>query len=283
MKGIKQRINNVSSTRQIIRAMDMVAGTKLHKARARLDGIRPLYHEMQERIAALSHCEEAASHLFAARRPIKHTAYVVITSNKGLCGGYNNNVSELALAHMEQAGGEKVIAVGAKGAEYFRRAHKNILYRITDIPEVQVYETAARLGELAASLYLSGEADEVYVAYTHFESTLSHQPRLERVLPLPVGTGGALRRAKMKYEPDVHTFIDHITPMYLHTCFFAASSEALACEYAARMVAMDSAGKNATEVLDDLRRMYNRKRQAAITQELSEIVGGANILDQGGI
>lgn len=278
-KEIKQRISNVSTTRQIIRAMDMVASTKLNKARARLDGIRPLYGQMQRRIAELSHCEEAQTHAFAAPRKIKNSCYVVLTSNKGLCGGYNTGVSEAALMHMEQGRHEKIIAVGAKGLEFFRRRHKDILYRITDIPEVQVYETAGRLGELASSLYISGEVDELYVAYTHFESTLSHLPRVERLLPLPIDSNGAPARDRMRYEPDVHTFIDHLLPLYLHTYFFAASAEAMACEHAARMFNMDSAGKNATEMIDELKRMYNRKRQSAITQELSEIVGGANILE----
>lgn len=278
MKDIKHRIANVGSTRQIIRAMDMVAGTKLHKARQRLDGIRPLYGEMQHQMALLGHCEGALEHPLAApRRVVKNTAYVVLTSNRGLCGSYNTNVAQKALEHMEGRN-ETVIAVGAKGYEYFRRFHKSVLYRITDIPEVQVYETAGRLGELAASLYRTGAADEVWVAYTYFETTLSHQPRLERLLPLPITLSGAACGEKMRFEPDVRTYIDHLVPLYLHTAFFAASAEALTCEYAARMVNMDAAGKNATEVIDNLRLMYNRKRQAAITQELSEIVGGANIL-----
>lgn len=277
IKDIKQRISNVSTTQQIIRAMDMVASTKLHKARARLYGIRPLYGEMQRRIEDLSRCEEAVTHAFAAPRKVKSTAYIVITSNKGLCGGYNTDVAQAALSHMEQGKNEKIVAVGAKGWEYFRRFQKNILYRITDIPEAQIYQTAGRLGELASSLYLSGEADEVYVVYAYFESTLSHLPQVERVLPLPIDRGGAAGGRRMKYEPDAHTFIDHFVPLYLHTCFFAASAEATACEYAARMLNMDSAGKNASEAIDKLKRMYNRKRQTAITQELSEIVGGANI------
>ncbi len=279
MKGIQQRISNVSTTRQIIRAMDMVASTKLHKARARLDGIRPLYGEVRQKAAELARCEEAADHVFAAPRTVKSTAYIVLTSNKGLCGSYNLRVVEKALEHMGRGGHEKIIAVGGKGYEAFRRLHKNILYRIPDTHEAQIYETAGRLGELAASLYRSGEADEVYVAYTYFESTLSHQPRLERLLPLPMGTDGTGAGGGMRYEPDAHAFIDHFIPLYLHTCLFAAASEAAACEHAARMINMDSAGKNATEVIDDLGRMYNRKRQAAITQELSEIVGGANILE----
>lgn len=287
MKDIKQRISNVRTTRQIIRAMDMVAATRLQKARTRLEGIRPLQAEMRRHIAALGHSAEAAAHAFAVRREPRITAYVIITSNKGLCGSYNTAVCETALEHMQQGRNERLIIVGAKGGEYFQRHHKHVRYRITDIPDTRIYETAGRLGDRLAPFYLSGEVDEVYVAYTHFESTLSHVPRLERVLPLPIGLDGVAQEEDarqgphwetMKYEPDVHTFIDHIVPLYLHTYFFAALSESVACEHAARMINMDAAGKNATEVIDDLKRMYNRKRQAAITQELNEIVGGANIL-----
>ncbi|MGF7145192.1 F-type H+-transporting ATPase subunit gamma [Anaerotaenia torta] len=279
MKDIKQRISNVGTTRQIIRAMDMVAATKLHKARLRLDGIRPLYNEMQQKVAELKHLEEACDHVFVTPRKVKKTVYVVITSNKGLCGSYNNNVAECALKHMNQSRDERIIVVGAKGLEFFRRHGKHILHRITDIHDMEIYEASGRMANLICSLYLSHEADEVYLAYTHFESTLSHLPLLQRVLPLPIETDRAPAGDKMIYEPDVCTFIDHLVPLYMHTCFFAAAAESVACEYAARMINMDAAGKNATEVIDNLKRMYNRKRQAAITQELNEIIGGANILE----
>lgn len=277
MKTVKNRISNVSSTRHIIRAMDMVAATKLNKARTRLNGIRPLYGEMQRTVARLSNIEGAEGHVFLTERQIKNTVYVVITSNKGLCGGYNVNVAEHAFKHMDKNGGAKLIVIGAKGAEYFKRLNMPIIHRITDIHDMEIYEAAKRVAKLITSIYLSGEADEVYLVYTHFESTLSHLPQLQKLLPLQLDAGKLPEQSKMKYEPDLSTFIDSLVPFYLQTCFFAASAESLTCEYAARMLNMDSAGKNAEEVIEQLKTLYNRKRQAAITQELNEIISGANI------
>jgi F-type H+-transporting ATPase subunit gamma len=202
---------------------------------------------------------------------------VVITSDKGLCGSYNKNVSEAALRHMSGKN-EKILVVGAKGSEFFRRRDKNVIRRITDISEAQIYEGTGRMADRIHHMYLSGEIDEVYVAYTKFETTLKYVPRVEKVLPLTGGEGRAIRRGGMKYEPDANTFLNELIPLYLHMYFFAAHSESLACEHAARMVNMESADRNATEIIDDLTLMYNRRRQAAITQEINEIVSGANIL-----
>lgn len=278
MKDIKQRMANVRTTQQIVKAMDMVSAAKLQKARQRLDGIRPLYQEVRNVIDELKNHEEARDHVFVMQREVKSTAYVIITSDMGLCGSYNTKVSEEALAHMNAGKNEKILAIGAKGSEYFRRRSKNVVRRITDVSEAQIYQGTERMSRLLASLYVSGEIDEVFVAYTHFESTLSHVPRVEKVLPIYDELREAPKGSRMKYEPDVSSFLDHTVPLYLHMYFFAAASESVACEHAARMVNMESAGKNAKEIIDDLNRMYNNKRQAAITQELNEIISGASVL-----
>lgn len=278
MKDIKQRMANVSQTLQIIKAMDMVSGAKLRKAKPRLDGVRALHKELSKVMHELRSCEELREHAFVKQREVKNSAYVIITSDRGLCGSYNTNISEKALSHMDAGKNEKIIVIGKMGTEYFRRRNKNILRRAIDVSEVQIYEAAGRIGEFVSSLYASGEVDEVFVAYTYFESTLSHIPRVEKVLPISDESHDLQKESSMKYEPDAATFLEHVMPLYLHTCFFAASSEAVTCEHAARMMNMDSAGKNANDIVEDLGRMYNRKRQAAITQELNEIVSGANIL-----
>ena len=179
---------------------------------------------------------------------------------------------------MNEGKNEVILVVGAKGYEFFRRRGKNILHRIIDITETQMYYDTGLLSEHVQSLYVSGEIDEVFIAYTRFESTLSYLPVVEKVLPISDGEENMRFDSEMTYEPDVHSFLEQAIPLYLHACFFAAMSESVACEHAARMVNMDSASKNATDIIDDLNRMYNRKRQAAITQEINEIVGGANIL-----
>jgi F-type H+-transporting ATPase subunit gamma len=278
IKDIKHRIANVSTTKQIMKAMDMVSVTKLQKARLRLEGVRPLIHELQSLIDDLSNYESIGRNAFTEQREVKNTAYIVVTSDKGLCGGYNVNIAKAALEHMNQGKNEKIFVIGAKGSEYFKRRDKNILRRITDVSEAQIYEGSGRLSELITSLYLKGEIDEVFIAYTHFESTLNYIPRVEKVLPISRGAKYGKIISEKRYEPDMNTFLNHIMPLYLHTLFFALFSESLACEHAARMINMESASKNASEIIDDLNSMYNRKRQAAITQELNEIVSGANIL-----
>lgn len=280
IQDIRQRMANVRTTKQVLNAMNMVATTKLHKARLRLEGILPLDRDMRRVIDDLKRFDAIREHPLAAERPVKNTAYVLITSDKGLCGSYNINVCEAALAHMKGAQKrERILSVGAKGCQYFRRRDRQIRCRIADASEAQIYEGAGRLAEMCRSIFLSGEVDEVFIAYTQFETTLNHIPRVEKLLPLcdasdPRPDGERAR----KYEPDVVSFLEHMAPLYLHMRMFAALSQSMACEHAARMVNMESAGKNASEIIDDLKLIYNRGRQAAITQELNEIVGSANIL-----
>ncbi len=280
IKDIRQRMANVRTTKQVLNAMDMVSATKLQKARARLEGILAMYEEMRDTIDDLKRFEEICRHPFAAKREVKNSAYVVITSDTGLCGSYNVNICDAALRHMVSKGKkEKILSIGAKGCQYFMRREKNVFCRITDASEAQIYQGAGRLGEIVSGMYSSGEVDEVFIAYTEFESTLSYVPRVERLLPLYSSASCAEQdEFGMKYEPDSVSFFEHMLPLYLHMCFFMALSHSMTCEHAARMVNMESAGKNASEIIDDLKQMYNRKRQAAITQELNEIVSSANIL-----
>lgn len=283
MKDIKQRISNVNSAKQIIKAMDMVSSTKLVKARAQLEGVRPIYYELKRIVEELGVREDAGRHMFYEQREVKNSLYIILTSNRGLSGSYNSNIISKALNHMEQGKNEKIFVVGAKGNEYFRKRGKNIIRTIIDVPDSQVYYGAENLAKWLINFYMSGEAEEVFIAYTHFETVLSHIPVVEKLLPMIPGTTGNMDVSGKKYEPDINTFIDHVVPLYLHMNLFRAYSESHTSEQAARMVSMDAAGKNASDIIDELTRMYNRKRQANITQEISEIVGGANILNKGGL
>lgn len=269
---------NVRTTRQITKAMDMVASTKLQSARRRLAGVRPLYNELNQIMDNLKKEEEVVDHVFMKQGEVKNSAYIVISSDKGLCGSYNTAVSKEALNHMENRENEIIFAIGSRGIEYLRSHEKTILRRITNVTEAQVYKGTERLSEEILSMYLSGEFDEVFVVYTYFENTLNREPRVKRILPISDHIDEAKDETDMKYEQGATTFLEHIMPLYLHTCLFALMSESLASEHAARMMSMESASKNASDIIDELNLMYNRKRQAAITQELTEIVGGANIL-----
>ncbi len=279
MKDITQRIANVSTTKQIMKAMDMIAASKLQKARARLEVARQLRGEVAGIAENLKASELAKGSIYIRPRKVEKTAYVIITSDKGLCGSYNYNISELALAHMNEGRNEQILVIGTKGKDYFSRRNKNIRTSLVNQPEARLYEETELLGGLVNSLFVSGEADEVFLAYTKFGSTLSYEPRVERLLPLLSGTETPMPDIDMKYEPNIGAFLDQAIPLYLHTFIYAAAAESAASEHASRMFNMSAAGKNANEIIDDLTRMYNRKRQAAITQELSEIVGGVNILN----
>ena len=283
MKDIKQRIANVSSTEQIIKAMDMVASTKLQKARVQLEGVRPIYGELKRVVEELGSQEGAKTHLFYEEQPVKSSLYIILTSNRGLSGSYNANIMAKALAHMNQGKNEKIFIVGSKGNEYFRKKGKNIIHTVTDVADAQVYYGSESLAKWLIDLYIAGEAQEVFLAYTHFENVLSYVPIVEKLLPVGTGTIESIDLNDKKYEPDMDTFIDHVIPLYLHMNLFRAFSESHTSEQAARMVNMDAAGKNASDMIEELTHMYNRKRQATITQELSEIVGSANILNKGGL
>lgn len=282
MRDIKQRIENVRSTEQIIRAMDMVASTKLQKARRQLEGVRPIYGNLKRVVEEIGNLEEVETHPFYYERKVKNTLYIIITSDRGLSGSYNANILSESIKHMNNGKNEKILVVGSKGNDYLKKREKNIIRKITDIADSQVYYGTENLAKWLSDLYLSGEVDEVFVAYTRFENVLSYIPHVERLLP--VATGVELednnRNNEKKYEPDLATFIDRMMPLYLHMSLFRAFSESHTSEQAARMVNMDAAGNNASDLIKDLTSMYNRKRQAAITQELSEIVGSANFLSK---
>jgi len=280
MKDIKQRIENVHSTGQIIKAMDMIASTKLHKARASLEGVRPIYNELRRNVDELACREEALTHPFFREREVRNSLYVVLTSDRGFAGGFNANITTAALEHMEQGKNEKLIVVGSKGDKFFTKRNKNIIRKITDVSDVHMYYGTENIAIMLENLFLSGEADEVFVAYTRFENVLSHIPCVEKILPVAPGVSDISSGYGKKYEPDIHAYIDHIMPLYLHMYLFRAFSESHTSEQAARMVSMDVAGKNANEMIEKLSHMYNRRRQSAITQELSEIVGSVSILNK---
>lgn len=281
MKDIKQRIANVSSAEQIIKAMDTVASTKLIKIRAQLEGARPIYKELKRIVEELACLENAKNHMFYEKRKVKNSLYIILTSDRGLSGSYNSNITAKALEHMNQGKNEKILVVGSKGNEFFRKMNKNIIRTIIDIPDAQVYYSTENIAKWLVDFYLSGEVEEVFIAYTHFDTVLSYNPIVEKLLPVDTGIIEKKDYNK-KYEPNSESFINHMFPLYLHMSLFRAFSEAHTSEQAARMINMDAAGKNASEIIEDLTRSYNRKRQAAITQEINEIVGSANILNKGG-
>jgi len=283
MKAIKKRISSVNNTKKIMKAMNLVAASKLQKAKTRLDDIRPMYSDIKKVMENIrAGVSDDMNVPFAEAREVKNILYLILTSDRGLCGSFNATVSKEALAYVEanKDKNAKIIAVGSKGWDYFRRRGKEIVHRCEGASEASSFADAEALGYKVADMYSSGEVDEVYIIYTHFESVLTHIPYIEKLLPLRMAASENFDAGSftMSYDPDIKTFITHAVPMYLNITIFGAMMESAVCEQASRMTSMDSATRNATDILDDLTLEYNRKRQGMITQEITEIVSGANAL-----
>ena len=287
MRNIKKRISNVQSAEQIVKAMNMVASSKLYKIRAQLEGTRPIYKELKRVVEEVATIKEAQSHVFYEEKDVKSSLYVILTSDRGLSGSYNSNIINKSLDHMKRVKDEKILVVGSKGNEYFKKMDKNNVRRVIDMADAQLYYGSENISKWITELYLSGEVDEVFICYTYFENVLNSVPVIEKLLPIngKIDSDFDIEEDdnNKKYEPSLNEFIEHVVPLYLHMSVFRALSESHTSEQAARMVNMDAAAKNASDLVDDLTSLYNRKRQAAITQELNEIVAGANILKKGGI
>jgi len=281
MRDIKRRIKSVNSTQQITKAMNLVASSKLTKAKNRLMDTRPFFGETRKVIAGIVGGSKGVSHPFLQKREVRKKAVILITGDRGLCGGYNTNVSKAAMACIDNVNNVSAVTVGSKGREFLKRRGVNIIKAYTGISENPDYSDALSIGRLALDLFTKEEADEVYLAYTEFISTLSSEPKLIKILPVDPGefdeevSGQALTI----YEPSEEAVLDYVIPKYVNTVIFGAMVESAVCELGARMTAMDSATENASEMIDSLNLLYNRARQSAITQEITEIVGGSGIYD----
>jgi F-type H+-transporting ATPase subunit gamma len=282
MRAIKRRIRSISSTQQITRAMNLVAASKLTRAKAQLESIRPFYNETRRVVGDVVRNLTSRDNQYLVQRQVNHTGVIVITGDRGLCGGYNVNVSKRAMELIEEKGNEQLIPVGSNARDYFRRRKKNIIRTYQGISEAPYYEDASEIGGMASELFNSGEVDEVYLVYTEFVTTLTHTPKAIKLLPIePEAEPESEDRgaAGMSFEPNEAAFLDYVIPKYLSTLIYGAMVESAACEQGARMASMDNATKNSTELINRLSLQYNRARQDAITQELTEIVSGANALE----
>jgi len=274
-RGIKRRINSVYSTQQITRAMYLVAASKLQKAKSKHESLRPFIEETI-RITRKITAYIDDTDFYIKKRPVTSTAIIVISADRGLCGGYNVNVSKAAEALLKKKPNEQLITVGTKTRDYFRKRNKNIIRTYQGISELPFYEDAADIGLLAIDLFESGEVEEVYLVYTVFNSVINYTPQTLKLLPLEsdYDTAGG----DMDFEPDQKAFLSYLIPKYMSTVIYGAMVESAACEQGARMSSMDNATKNSNRLLNKFTLKYNRTRQDAITQELTEIVGGADAL-----
>ncbi|RKD31534.1 ATP synthase F1 subunit gamma [Thermohalobacter berrensis] len=280
MRDIKRRINSVSNTKQITKAMELVSSAKLRRARERLEKTRPYFNTIVRSIREILSSTSGIKHPFLEERDIKKRAFIVITADRGLCGGYNNNIIRLATEKIENINNTIMVPVGTKARDYFKRRGYEIAEEFTHISEKPKFSDAQKIGELVIKLYREEKVDEVNLVYTHFKSTISQDPTVMRLLPVEGLRNGEDKKktAIIEYEPSPEEVLDYLIPKYIESTIYGALVEASASEQAARRVAMENATDNAEEMIDKLTLSYNRARQASITQEISEIVGGAEAL-----
>ena len=273
-KEIKNRIRSMESTKQITKAMEMVAASKLRHAQAKVSSSRPYFEILYETIMDIAGKEGKVDSVYLEKRPVKKSAYIVIAGDRGLAGGYNANVLKLALSHMEGKNAV-VLPVGKKSVEFFRHRKVDLL------TEQYADASGLNMGDcftVAKSLckaYQNGEVDEVFIAYTNFVSVLSQTPSVLQLLPLSNPAPKKQASQDILYEPGSREVFDSIVPEFVGGVFYGALCESRASEQAARRTAMDAATQNADEMIADLSLKFNQARQAAITQEITEIVAGS--------
>lgn len=275
MKQIKTRIRSVESTRQITKAMELVATSKLRKAKQRAENTRPYHDVLAEAISSLQAGAAAAPTVYAIEREVKRTCYVVIAGDRGLAGGYNANLFRMVRS-MTQGQDYCVLPVGKKSMEHFQRLGAEMVSTYFGVTGSVGIGDCMQIAKLLCAGFAEGKYDRVIVAYTKFQSMLSQEPTTEELLPLRLTE--AKTNAGALVEGSAEALIATIVPQYVSGILFAALCEAAASEHGARRTAMNAANKNASEIIDTLVLHYNRARQAVITQEITEIVSGAEAL-----
>lgn len=275
MKDIKRRIRSVESTMQITKAMELVASSKLRRAKERVEQTRPYFYALQETVSRVLR-ENRFSNIYTEQRAVKKSLFVVIAGDRGLAGGYNAGVLKLATAEMADKQ-VSVVTIGKKAQEYFAKRDYEVL---ADYPGVAETLTISDMQPITADLlarFRAGEIDEIYLCYTAFVSPMTQEPRIVRLLPAAPQNQGAQtkKNGAVECDPSPETVLHAIIPEYIGGTIYGAVVESYASEQSARRMAMESASDNASEMIEDLNLSYNRARQAAITQEITEIVAGS--------
>ena len=283
MRDIKRRKSSIQSTQQITKAMKLVSTVKLQKAKNRAEQTDPYFNYMYKTVSSMLARSGNIDHPYLSAGDSKKKAVVVITSNRGLAGGYNSNIVKLITGGDFNKEDLDIYAVGGKGAEALERRGYHIADLETEMMEAPTYPDAASLCSRVLDAFTSGEVGEIYLAYTHFKNTVSQEAKLIKLLPVEIEPDSEENQASdsnilMNYEPNEEEALDMIIPKYVTSLFYGALVEAVASENGARMQAMDSATSNAEEMISDLSLKYNRARQGSITQELTEIIAGANAI-----
>ena len=290
MRDIQIRMKSIDSTRQITETMRLISNRKVQKIKKRMEDNRPYFEQSAEIIKNIAADPGAnpdiKEHAYITGRApaltdgqAPKTLVIVVTADRGLCGGYNANVLKEAAELIKKRGDVQIVAVGTKGRDYFKRRKKNIIESYKGLSENPFYEDARHISDAAIKMFSDGSVDEVYFIYTEYHTMLSQTPRTVRLLPLDLGedkniTAGA--GISMNCDSDETAFFEYAVSAYASSLIFGAMLESAVSEQCARLTGMDSAVKNSEKIIDALTLQYNQMRQGAITQEIAEIVGGAN-------
>lgn len=282
MRDIKRRKESIQSTGQITKAMKLVSTVKLQKAKTRAEQSLPYFNYMYQTVSSMLKKSSTLSHPYLNAGSSKKKAIIVITSNRGLAGGYNSNVIKLVTGSGIPKEDAVIYAVGRKGKEALARRGYNIKADYSEVMNEPMFRDAIDIGRAVLNAFVNNEVGEIYIAYTVFKNTVVHIPTFLKLLPVEPKEEGTADAQEdlvlMNYEPQAEEALNLIIPKYINSLIYGALVQALASENGARMQAMDAATSNADEMISDLSLKYNRARQSSITQELTEIIAGANAI-----
>ena len=280
-REIKTKIKSVQNTRKVTRALEMVSASKIRKAQDRMKSSRPYARAMKQLIGHLAQANSEYRHPYLVQRAeIKRVGYIIVSSDRGLAGGLNNNMFRKLLVEFrgwQEKGVEiDVVTIGQKASVFFRRLKVGMLGSVTHLGDVPHVEQLVGVITVMLDAYTAGTVDKVFLSYNAFVNTMTQKASFDQLLPLAASeTQVAKHDWDYLYEPDAETVLAHVLTRYVESLVYQAVMENVASEHAARMVAMKAASDNANKLIGTLNLIYNKARQAAITQEISEIVGGA--------
>ena len=282
MKDIKRRRDSIQSTGQITKAMKLVSTVKLQKAKGKAESTKPYSDLMYETICNMLARSGNINHKYLQAGESSKKAIITITANRGLAGGYNTNITKLITESGIPKEDIDIVAIGTKGRDYLARRGYNISEDASEVINAPLYTDAREICDKLLESFAAGEIGEIYLAYTSFKNTVVHEPKLIKLLPVSIDIDEVQDKKEdttpMNYEPAEDEALNLIIPKYVCSLIYGALIEAVASENGARMQAMDNATSNADEMISDLSLKYNRARQASITQELTEIIAGANAI-----
>ena len=280
-REIKTKIKSVQNTRKVTRALEMVSASKIRKAQERMKSSRPYARAMKQVIGHLAQASSEYQHPYLVEREqIRRVGYIIISSDRGLAGGLNNNLFRKLLGEIrkwqDQGVEVDVVTIGQKASVFFRRIKVEMLASVTHLGDQPGVEQLVGVVKVMLDAYSAGSIDKVFLSYNDFVNTMTQRATFDQLLPLaPTEAAVAHHDWDYIYEPDAQTVLEHVLTRYIESLVYQAVLENIASEHAARMVAMKAASDNASKLIDTLNLVYNKARQAAITQEISEIVGGA--------